>query len=228
MKGIIPAAGKGTRLGMGCKSLTKVNGCHLISYPLKNMKSLELEETIIVHNGNEIKDTIGNCYEGMKISYVEQKERKGIAHAVSLTEELVNGDDICIILGDIIYTGGDLKEMKDHFYDDPKRSCLFGVKRVELKEEIMKSYGISYNGKIIEKPRYVKRLFPLLGLGIYMADYNFYDYINKTKTGMRGEVEITDTLESISKDRINFHELKGFYANVNTVHELKTARNGGM
>jgi dTDP-glucose pyrophosphorylase len=219
MKGIIPAAGKAKRLGGKCKALTLIDGEYLLAHPLKNMLNLGVKEVIIIQHGREIEKEFGNEWNGIKLTYVQQRQRKGIAHAISLAERLIRDyDTICIILGDIIYKGDDLAVMKSAF-ELSALDALVAFKMIADKSEIKKSYGY-LRGKFVEKPEDTSDFPNFLGLGIYMAKPDFFEAIARTKPSERGEIEITDTLNQIEK--IQPFILRGFYTNVNTREELKT------
>ncbi len=217
MKGIIVAAGKAKRLGGVCKALIKIDNKFLIEYPLMNMKDLGVLEIIIIQHGDQIQKKIGDSYLGMKLNYVEQKERKGIAHAISLTEKMIKGDNFCIILGDIIYKGKDLWMMRTAF-EYSKMDCMVALKQIRDKEEIKKSYGY-LDGKFIEKPKDVSEFPNFLGLGIYMANSNLFEAIKKTKP-VNGEIGITDTLNEVKL--IKPFLLNEFYLNINTKEDLES------
>jgi len=219
MKGIIVAAGKGTRLGGICKSLIKFDNKFLIEHPLANMKELEIEEVVIIHNGDAIPKALGEDYKGMKLIYVEQKERKGIAHAISLTKDVIGDDTFCVILGDIIYKGDDLPIMKTCFDNsDLVGMPGFRLVRKEEREEIKKSYGF-FEDRFIEKPKDITNFPNFLGLGIYMFRRKFFRAIEQTKA-VNGEIGITDALNEVVK--IKPFMLNGFYQNINTKEELES------
>ena len=232
MLGVIPAAGEGSRLGQGVKSLVKLRGRHLIEYPIGNMRSMGIEEAVIIENQGAVSSVLGSERNGVSLSYVEQTERKGIAHAIALTEPNVGREDIFIILSDVVYVGGDIRDMKNRFtWQKDGNYALYGIKSVSNQNLIKNSYGFETNPgktaiKIIEKPRKVKKLMPFIGLGIYVADHHLYRYIEKTPVSkLRNEVEITDTLNLLSQDiRVSGHELRGMYANINTPFDLEQVK----
>ena len=218
--GIIVAAGKAKRMKNKCKALIKVNGEPIIEHIIKNMIPLVKKIIIIVH-GNEIQKAIGDDYLNTPIVYIQQKHRKGIAHAIYQCKREVKEENMLIILGDIIYKG-DLIMLTPL----PNSDFLFGVQKVEDKNLIKKSYGIldEIPMKVIEKPLEsdLDNLLPLLGLGIYSASPKLFDYIKKTKPNERtGEIEFTDTINVIPSNLCGFTRLNGFYANINTEEDLK-------
>jgi len=222
MIGVIPAAGKGLRLGMGCKALVKYKGKPLIEYAMDNMVDIGIKKIIIICNGNEIERYYGNTYKGsVVLEYVQQKERKGIAHAILQAKAKIQ-EDMCIIFSDILFKG-DLFSMKRCF-NKFKPSILFGMKPIKDKNEIKKSYGITagFPAKVVEKPENVNDFEPLLGLGIYMAAPRFLYWIEKTPTSLlRGEKEITDAIQlAYCAGEAGYWELKGDYKNINTKEDL--------
>ena len=211
MIGIIPAAGKGTRLNESVKSLIYYRRKRLIEFPLECMHRVGIDRVIIIHHGPAIPSYLGTSYKQMKLEYVEQIERKGIAHAISLAKGKANGEDICVILGDIYYSGN-LGEMRKHHIDSG--GCVVGVQKVEDKASIQESFGIDKDsGKFIEKPKDLDALEPLLGLGIYMFDNTLFDCIDRTPPDENEKLQITDVLNQF--ESVDFHGLDGVYKNIN-------------
>src|SRR5438309_6559395 len=112
MKGIVLAGGLGSRLF----PLTKITNKHLlpvynrpmIYYPIQTLVDAGISEILIVTGGNNAGDflkLLGNGKEfGLKhINYTYQEGEGGIAAALSLAEYFVEGDPVCVILGDNIY-----------------------------------------------------------------------------------------------------------------------------
>jgi hypothetical protein len=111
MKGVILAGGTGSRLF----PLTKVTNKHLlpvynkpmIYYPLECMVNAGIDEVLLVTGGNNAGDFIrllGNGREfGLKeLNYTYQEGAGGIAEALGLAEDFVDGGSFCLILGDNI------------------------------------------------------------------------------------------------------------------------------
>jgi len=211
MIGIIPAAGAGTRIRNQCKALFKVNGKPIIEHILQNFLELGIKKVYIIQHGETIRKAIGDDYLGLALIYTQQNEQKGLANAISIAKV---AEDVCIILGDIIYLG-DLNGMKKHF-EVYNLECLFGVKEVKDKELIKPSYGITKDYKAIEKPKDINNLLPLLGLGIYMAKPSIFYHLTRTK-------EFTNVLNLFPKGDVKFHKLDGDYFNINTLEDLKKA-----
>ena len=203
MKGIILAGGTGSRL----RPLTKVTNKHLlpvgkdpmIIHTVKKFSELGIQEVIVITGTDHMGDIVsllgsGKEY-GCNFTYRVQDEPTGIAGALSLCENFINGDSILVILGDNIFEE-DLSSMIDKFNQHVKKrngepSALFMLKKVELAER----FGVAFIEdekiiNIVEKPKNPKS--DLCVTGVYMYDNNVFDFARLCKVSKRGELEITD------------------------------------
>jgi len=202
MKGVILAGGKGTRLS----PLTDVTNKHLLPVydepmlykVIHTMVNSGIEDIQIVLGGDSVGDIvrlIGNGSQfGANISYVYQEGAGGIAEAISLTEEFVDGDKVAIHLGDNIFED-DFKEYVEEFENDYTHECYLFLKEVDDPER----FGVAEldGEKIVnikEKPDDPKSNYAVTGLYLFNGDV--YDVIRRVidKIGYsdRGELEITD------------------------------------
>jgi len=220
--GIIPAAGRGSRLGGVEKSLLEVRGRPLIHHAMDSIFFI-VDGYIIIHNG-EIPDVIGPVFKGKPVEYVRQEELKGIADAILRAEKKVQTGAVAVVLGDVYYDGKDIEYMKGallepkipHEYD-----ALVGMALAKSPQEIMGSYGVDKEGRFVEKPTLeeVKGLKKLVGLGLYLAkSLPFFAALKKTPAGKNGEIQITDTLNYMRTGEFFLH---GEYVNVNTPEDLE-------
>ena len=208
MIGVIVAAGKGTRMGSKCKALEMYKGNRLIQYPLANMSQADMQEVIIIHNGPYLPTILGEEYLGMKLTYVEQKERKGIAHAISLVESLSKGEDMFVILGDCV-----IDNIAGFPYGIPSYSAVYFKKG--WPEDISESFTYQ-DGKFVEKPS--EPMTNMLGMGVYRFTYKIFEAIRKTPKGKNGEIQITDALNYL---HCNQYLVDCNYKNVNYRSELE-------
>ena len=199
MKGIVLAAGKGTRLypmtKPVCKPLLPVYDKPLIYYPLAILMQAGISEILIIVPPGEVETFTallgqGEQY-GLRIAYAEQPVPRGIADALLIGREFVGEDRVCLVLGDNIFyaptLGATLKKAAaqeegatvfGYWVENPRP---FGV--VEFDEE----------GKAIsieEKPRYPKSNYIIPGL--YFYDHQVMEIAHRLKPSARGELEITD------------------------------------
>ena len=115
MKIVILAAGKGARMN----ELTKNTPKPLLSYKGKNLLEHKLDmlpsditEIIFVigYLGEKIQEYFGNSYNSIPITYVEQKEMKGTAHALWQCKEYLN-EPFIVLMGDDLYDAKDIKKL---------------------------------------------------------------------------------------------------------------------
>src|SRR3990167_9716539 len=118
MRGVILAGGKGTRLGILTlqtnKHLCPVYDRQMILYPLETLKSMGINEILIVSG----KDHYGKFVEflgsgkdfGADFTYRVQDEADGIAGALNLAKDYFkNEKQVTVILGDNIF--GDIPDI---------------------------------------------------------------------------------------------------------------------
>jgi len=233
MKGVILAGGYGTRL----MPLTRVTNKHLlpvydkpmIYYPIQCLVNAGIEDIMIVTGGNKAGDfleLLGNGKEfGLsELHYTYQEGAGGIAEALSLAEDFIEGDKIVVVLGDNIIQGNIRKAVADFFTQrqgakillkevpDPQR---FGVAEVDEKGGVL---GIQ------EKPQQPKSNYAVIG--IYMYDGKVFDIISGLEPSARGELEITDVNNAyIQQGTMSSDVLDGWWTDAGTLESLFRASN---
>lgn len=199
MKGIILAAGAGTRLYPASQPISKIllpiYDKPMIYYPLSTLMLAGINEVLIITNEDDhdnFKKLLGDgSHLGMNIEYKIQYVQRGIADALLVGEDFIGDDDVALILGDNIFYGSGFSELTrnaiksnagatvfGHTVKDPER---FGV--VEFDEN---KKAISLE----EKPREPKSNYVVTGL--YFYDKNVCKYAKQLTPSARGELEITD------------------------------------
>ena len=201
MKGILLAGGSGTRLYPLTKIISKqllpVYDKPMIYYPLSTLMLFDIRDILIISTPQDtpnIRRLLGDGSQlGLNISYAVQPEPKGIAEAFTLGADFVNGDDVCLILGDnIFYMGHQMKLYQRavkqnesaratifaYHVSDPER---FGVVEFDEKRRAL---------SIEEKPAHPKSNYASVGLYFYPPDV--CEKAATLQPSARGELEITD------------------------------------
>ena len=203
-QGVILAAGHGSRMGPFGEEMPKpiVPICNkpLLAYQLENMKAVGIDEVFIVigHLGHRITQTLGDGSRfGVRIRYVEQQQRLGIAHAVGQLERHVT-QPFLLMLGDIFFEipnlGSMMAEMESH-----RAAAVIAVKEETDAEAVKRNFAVLLRDdgtvrRVIEKPRHVPNM--LKGCGLYLFDMPIFDAIRRTpRTAMRDEYELTDSIQ---------------------------------
>lgn len=117
MQAIILAAGMGRRLGEYTRNNTKcmvpVNGVPLIDRALGQLAQLNLTRVVIVvgYEAQTLMEHIGNSYDGLKITYVNNPvySKTNNIYSLSLAKDYLQEDDTLLIESDLIFDGGMLK-----------------------------------------------------------------------------------------------------------------------
>jgi glucose-1-phosphate thymidylyltransferase len=128
---------------------------------------------------------------GISIEYKVQPSPDGLAQAFLIGEEFINGDNVCLILGDNIFYGynfstvlEDASKLRDgalvfgYYVNDPQR---YGVVNFNKSGKVL---------SIEEKPSQPRSNYAVTGL--YFYDSTVVEKAKMVRPSPRGELEITD------------------------------------
>jgi glucose-1-phosphate thymidylyltransferase len=227
MKGIILHGGHGTRLRplthTGPKQLLPIANKPMSQFCLEAISETGISEIAIIVGGvgsNKVREYYGDGEKfGVKISYIEQDEPRGIAHAIRLCKEFIGNEKFLVFLGDNIIQKsiiGFVENFKNSDYDATVLLCevdnpsRFGIADIE-NEKIL---------KITEKPKNPKS--NLAVTGIYLLTPKIFEIIDNLKPSWRNELEITDALDNLLKENnnISFEKITDYWKDTGTPEDI--------
>ncbi len=212
MKAIIPVAGAGTKLRPHTytqpKALIPLAGKTILSIIIEQLREAGITDFIFIigYLGDKIRDYVTEKYPDINAHFVNQNERQGIGHAIFLTRDIVNNDEVFIVLGDTIceYDVSDVIS-RDH-------SCL-GIKRVDDPRD----FGVAEIGedgfitKVVEKPQIPKSNMALVGIYKIKESSVLFECLEnniRNEIKSRGEFTITDAIECMITGKVKLQPFK--------------------
>ena len=213
MKGIILAAGKGTRLypvtKPVCKPLLPVYDKPMIYYPMSVLMNSGIREILVITPPDDTKpfvDLLGDgSHLGIKITYIEQKVQRGIADAFIIGKDFIGNDSVCLALGDNIFYGPFFKRKLRHAAEmvGEGNAAIFGYYVADPRAfGVVEFDGDGNAVSIEEKPSKPKSNYIVPGLYFYGPEV--VQIAETIKPSARGELEIT----SVNEEYLNRGKLK--------------------
>jgi glucose-1-phosphate thymidylyltransferase long form len=234
MKGVIPAAGRGTRLEPVTLAIPKelliVGDKAIIEYVIEAMKSVGVTDITIVVGWRKhaILDYLGSGERlGVKLTYVVQDNRTGLAKAVLTAEHVIGDEPFLIILGDnFFYPQTFLKDILA-FHKEKKADVTIGVAEIEDTTR----HGIIQPGpdnrilNMVEKPQPKDAPSNLGIIGVYIVSSSIFDAIRKIKPGVNNEYQLTDAIKMMidTGSHVYYTKINGKHIDIGTMNDLKKA-----
>lgn len=185
-------------------------------------KSPDLEKILIKRKKDnllrELKD-FEEMFEGLKFSFVMQKEQNGDGHAILQAAKLVKNEPVANSFGDDVFDSETpaLLQLINIF-----KTCNAPVLALKkMPRDKIPAYGsvvaekIASNlykiKKIIEKPQPQEILSDLVIVGKHILTPEVFDYLKKAKPGKKGEIILAEVFEKMLEDGkiIYGYDLKG-------------------
>ncbi len=172
---------------------------HFSSYP-------ELEERLRSSNKLDLLDKLKPSYmEDLKFSYVNQKEQKGLGHAISLAKDLVGDEPFSVLLPDDLFISSPscLQQLASSYNEHGNTTIAVNV----IDKKNIHKYGVIDPGdnklinnevnvfNIVEKPSAEDAPSDIAVCGRYIFNPSIFKFIEIVKPDSSGEIQITDAIQ---------------------------------
>lgn len=218
---VVPAAGKGTRLGrVGAaipKALVPIDGRPAIDHIFEMLRNAGIERVILIvgYKKEQLISYIEDGSDfGLKVAYITQPLQHGIAEAISLAEPFVHENFLCI-LGDTILDPADsLKQLAEfHVANKPSVTLMVTPMQNTVGYGVIEAEG-NHVKRVVEKPSKGESPSNLAIVGCYAFSPKIFDATKQTQQSNKtGEVELTDAIEKLIDwgEKISFVTFHGTY-----------------
>ena len=230
LKGLILSGGKGTRLRpithTSAKQLVPVANKPVLFYGIESLAAAGIEEIGIIiapETGPEIRTAAGDGSDfGVRITYIEQDEPLGLAHAVLTAEPFLGESPFVMYLGDNLLRDGIIDLVEAFRGQEP--DALILLTPVPDPEH----YGVAeLNGqqvkRLVEKPK--DPVSDLALVGVYMFTPAIHEAARAIEPSWRDELEITDAIQHLIDKgmRVDPHIVRGWWKDTGQVQDMLDA-----
>ncbi|MDG6928021.1 MAG: glucose-1-phosphate thymidylyltransferase [Nitrososphaerota archaeon] len=229
MKGLLLAGGFGTRLRplthTGNKHTLPIANKPMILYGLDNLVEAGINDVGVILGPLKegIIDAIGKEYGNIRITYLDQPDPLGLAHAVMVSRGFLGDEPFVMHLGDNLLKGG-INDFVKRF-NETGADAVIGVTKVSDPRQ----YGVAVLDdndrvkRLVEKPKEPPSDLALIG--VYVFSPAIHKYVQKLKPSWRGEYEITEAIQGMVDDRrrVEVTKVQGWWKDTGKPDDLLEA-----
>jgi len=226
MKGVILAAGKGTRLRPWTettpKPLLPLNGKPMMDYVLEGFRSAGVLDVIIVtgYLAEQIENHYGDgSAMGMRFSYMRQEQQLGTGHAVALVRDFTDDGLFLLSWSDVIVEQENYAKLVE-FHTRGNFDASITLDQVDDPWE---GAAVYMDGDIvrdiIEKPPKGVSTTNYNNRGIFILGPIIYEELAKISSARRGEYDLPDAVRNLIARglRVGGMPISGHSSDVGTI-----------
>jgi len=218
-RGIVLAGGSGTRLHPATRAISKqllpVYDKPMVYYPLSVLMLAGIREVQVISTPHDLplfRRLLGDGNDwGMRLDYAEQPSPDGLAQALIIAEDFLDGRPSALVLGDNLFFGYGFSERLQRADARAEGATVFGYRVQDPQRYGVVAYGPDGRATdLVEKPQHPPSDVAVTGL--YFYDGHAPAYAREQKPSPRGELEITDlNRRYLQEGRLHVEELgRGF------------------
>jgi glucose-1-phosphate thymidylyltransferase len=199
VKALILSGGKATRLRpityTSAKQLVPVGNKPVLFHAIESVVNAGIKDIGIVvgHTKDDVIAAVGDGSRwGAKITYIEQPEPLGLAHAVLIAEPFIGRDRFVLFLGDNFLKGG-IAPFVRAFHDGKQNALIILTKVPNPSEMGVAELDGTRIIRLVEKPKNPPTDLGIVG--IYLFDSNIFEAARQIRPSWRNELEITDAIQ---------------------------------
>lgn len=220
MDAVIPAAGRGSRLGELTadrpKGLVDVAGRPLLAHVFETAVDAGADELVVIvgYEAAQIVDRFGDDFEDVPITHVHQRERLGLGHAVLQAEPHVDGAFL-LVNGDNVFTGS-------------VAPAVAAVGKADAATAVAATTGVSETDEagrvtgLVEKP--AEPPSTLVTTGCYVLPADVFHACALLRPSAEGEYQLSEAVELLVRAGYEVATVRvGERVNVNTPGDVERA-----
>jgi glucose-1-phosphate thymidylyltransferase len=227
MDAVIPAAGRGSRLGELTddrpKGLVEVARRPLLAHVFETAVDAEADELVVIvgYEAAQIVDQFGDTFEGVPITYVHQRERLGLGHAVLQAQPHVDGTFL-LVNGDNVFAGS----VAPAVAAVEEADAALGVE--EVSPEVAATTGVIETDEaervtgLVEKP--AEPSSTLVTTGCYVLPEDVFHACALCRPSAEGEYQLSEAVDLLVRAGYEVATVRvGGRVNVNTPADVERA-----
>jgi glucose-1-phosphate thymidylyltransferase len=231
MKGLILSGGKGTRLRpltfTQAKQLVPVANKPVLFYGIEALIGAGIRELgiIVGDTKSEIQEAVGDGSRwgrDVRVTYIDQPEPLGLAHAVLVAEPFLSPEPFVMYLGDNILKSGIVSLVRE--FEERRPNALILLTRVPNPQ----MFGVAeLRGdkvvRLVEKPK--EPVSDLALVGVYMFDQHIFEAVKAIRPSWRNELEITDAIQYLVETGyvVQPHLVSGWWKDTGKIEDILEA-----